>query len=317
MEFLADNAELFSGEGGADLLQAFESGNYNAIESALNTQLADRQEKQLAEIRRTLAVEEARVGEDRNEAYIAALKQYEQHLMDTNNLYKASLDLRLEQEEAQIEKYREYLEQQQEALTESLEKRKEAYEKYFESINQEQEDEDYEEEATRLIDNITKLSSSTNADAMQQTAELQQELEELEEERLQELRERAQEAVIENIDTTIEEINDKFDKLLDSNQALLLAMQGELDNPLEFMTDMIVSQAGQGATALELEQYLQDLQGTYGNIIGNDVFENMSVREENGQLILNVHGQEITLNQGDEQSIFTAVMDALRAVGLK
>lgn len=317
MEFIADNSELFSGEGGAALLEAFESGNYNAIEEALGAQMAEKQEQQLQQIRRTLAIEEARVGEDRNEAYIAALKQYEQHLMDTNNLYKASLDLRLEQEEAQIEKYKEYLEEQQEALTESLEKRKEAYEKYFEAINQEQDDEDYEEEATRLIDNITKLSSSTNADAMQQTAELQQELENLEEERLQELRERAQEAVIENIDTTIEEINDKFDKLLDSNQALLLAMQGELDNPLEFMTDMIVSQAGKGTTALELEQYLQDLQGTYGNIIGNDVFENMSVREENGQLILNIRGEEITLTQGDEQSIFTAVMDALRAVGLK
>ena len=243
MEFIADNAELFSGEGGAEMLAAFQSGDYDIIEAALAKQMADRQAQQLAEVRRTLAVEEARVGDDRNEAYIASLKEYEQYLLDGNNLYKASLELRLEQEKAQLDKYKEYLEQQQEALTESLEKRKEAYEKYFEDINETKEDEDYEKEAELLISNITKLSSSTNADAMNKTAELTKQLEDLEKERLQELRERAQEAIIENIDTTIEEINEKFDKLLESNHALLLAMQGELDNPLDFITDLITTKA--------------------------------------------------------------------------
>ena len=66
-----------------------------------------------------------------------------------------------------------------------------------------------------------------------------------------------------------------------------------------------------------MEQFLQELEGTYGNVIGDDVFENMSVREENGTLILNVNGQEITLNQGDEQSVYAAVMAALKAIGLK
>lgn len=317
MEFISDNADLFAGEGGQEMLAAFESGDYNTIEAALRTQMEERLKTQLAEVQRTLAVEEARVGDDRNEAYIASLRAYEKYLLDGNKLYKASLDLRLEQEKNQLDKYKEYLEKQQEALTESLEKRKEAYEKYFEDINQEQDDEDYEEDANRLITNISKLSSSINADAMQKTAELEQELRDLEEERLKELRERAQEAVISNIDTTIEEINEKFDKLLESNHALLLAMQGELGNPLEFMTDLITTKALEGGTALEMEQFLEELQGTYSSAIGDDVFENMSVREENGTLILNVNGQEITLNQGDEQSVYAAVMAALKAIGLK
>lgn len=317
MEFIADNAKLFSGAGGVELLKAFESGNYNAIESALQKQMTQNQAEQLERVRRTLAIEEARVGDDRNEAYIQSLKEYEQYLMDGNNLFKASLELRLEQEQAQLEKYKEFLEQQQEALTESLEKRKDAYEKYFDAVNQNADDEDYEEQTNRLINNISKLSSSTNADAMQKTAELTKQLEDLEQERLDTLRQRAQEAVIENMDQTIEEINDKFDKLLESNHALLLAMQGELNNPLDFMTKMITSKAEAGLTVLEMQQFLQDLQGTYGNVLGNNVFENMEVREENGKLILNVSGEEVTLNQGDEQSIYTAVMDALRAVGLK
>ena len=317
MEFISDNADLFAGEGGQEMLAAFESGDYNTIEAALRAQMENRLKTQLAEVQRTLAVEEARVGEDRNEAYIASLREYEKYLLDGNKLYKASLDLRLEQEKNQLDKYKEYLEKQQDALTESLEKRKEAYEKYFDDINQEQEDEDYEADANRLITNISKLSSSTNADAMQKTAELEQELRDLEEERLKELRERAQEAVIENIDTTIEEINEKFDKLLESNQALLHAMQGDLNNPLEFMTDMIMTKADDGLTALEMQQYIQDLQGTYGSVIGNDVFENMTVREDGDHLILNISGQEVVLGSNDQQSVYLAIMEALRAVGLK
>jgi hypothetical protein len=180
MEFIADNAELFSGEGGDDLLSAFESGQYNLIEAALSQQMEERTAEQLAQVRRTLRVEEARVGDDRNEAYIKALKDYEEYLMDGNQLYKASLELRLEQEENQLSEYREFLEAQQEALSNSLEKRKEAYEKYFDAINQEKEAEDFDEEAERLMANISKLSSSTSADAMQKRAELEQELADLE-----------------------------------------------------------------------------------------------------------------------------------------
>ena len=109
MEFIADNADLFAGEGGQEMLAAFESGDYNAIEAALRAQMEDRLKTQLAEVQRTLAVEEARVGEDRNEAYIASLREYEKYLLDGNKLYKASLELRLEQEKNQLDKYKESL----------------------------------------------------------------------------------------------------------------------------------------------------------------------------------------------------------------
>ena len=69
MEFITENQDLFAGEGGQEMLQAFQSGNYELIESALSQQMDEKTEQQLQEVRRTLAVEEARTGEDRNEAY--------------------------------------------------------------------------------------------------------------------------------------------------------------------------------------------------------------------------------------------------------
>lgn len=42
MEFISDNADLFAGKGGQELLAAFESGDYNTIEAALSTQMDKR-----------------------------------------------------------------------------------------------------------------------------------------------------------------------------------------------------------------------------------------------------------------------------------
>ena len=94
-------------------------------------------------------------------------------------------------------------------------------------------------------------------------------------------------------------------------------MQGDLESPLEFMTDMILSKSDDGLTALEMQDYLQDLQSTYGSVLGSDVFENMTVREEGDHLVLNISGQEVILGSNDQQSIYMAIMEALRAVGLK
>lgn len=319
-EFIQDNADLFSGESGDDLLKAFQSGNYEEIEKALseNEGLQKQLEQRRKEIAQELLIEEARTGEDRNEAYIAQLKEYEKYLNDTENLFKASLEVRLEQEQAQLDEYRSYLEDQQEALEESLEKRKEAYEKYFDAINQEEEDEDYEEQADLLINNLSKLGSTSNASAKQQTKELEQQLEELEEERLKELRERAQEAILENMDDELEEISEKFDKLLESNQALLAAMQGELNNPLDFVTNLVSNKIESGATALEVEDYIGSLQSTYGSVLGDNLdWDAIQVREENNQLFLNVNGQEIALDTNNEQNLYQAIMKALREVGLR
>ena len=316
-EFIQDNAELFSD---GNLLQAFESGNYEDIEKALSKNEAFKKQlkQRRKEIAQELLIEEARTGEARNEAYIAQLKAYQEYLNDTENLFKASLEVRLEQEQAQLDEYRSYLEDQQEALEDSLNKRKEAYEKYFDEINKEEEDEDYENQAELLISNISKLGSTTNASAQKQTKELEQQLKELEKERLKELRERAQEAVMENMDDTLEEISDKFDKLLESNQALLAVMKGDLNNPVDFISDLISNKIESGATALEVQDYIGNLQSTYGSVLGNNVeWDAIQVREENNQLFLNVNGHDVSLDTNNEQNLYQAIMKALREVGLR
>ena len=316
-EFIQDNAALFSD---GNLLTAFESGNYEDIEKALskNEAFQKQLEQRRKEIAQELLIEEARTGEARNEAYIAQLKAYQEYLNDTENLFKASLEVRLEQEQAQLDEYRSYLEDQQAALEDSLNKRKEAYEKYFDEINKEEEDEDYENQAELLISNISKLGSTTNASAQRQTKELEQQFKELEKERLKELRERAQEAVMENMDDTLEEISDKFDKLLESNQALLAVMKGDLNNPVDFISDLIGNKIKSGATALEVKDYIGSLQSTYGSVLGNNVeWDAIQVREENNQLFLNVNGRDVPLDTNNEQNLYQAIMKALREVGLR
>lgn len=326
-EFIQDNAELFADDlktigvnEGELLLQAFESGNYKSIEEALkdNTALQDKIDKQREDIRQELLIEEARVGKDRNEAYIAELKRYQAYLNNVDDLFKASLETRLKQEKEQIDEYKSFLEDQQKALEKSLSKRKEAYEKYFDAINQNEEDEDYEKQANILITNLNKLSSTANASAVQEKQRLEQELKKLEEERLKELRERAQEAVLENMDEELKEINEKFDRLLESNQALLAAMTGELKNPLDFITGLIGNKVQSGATQLEMRDYISSLQGTYGSVLGSGVnWDAIKVREENNQLFLTVNGREIALDANNEQNLYQAIMKALTEIGLR
>ena len=324
-QFIQDNAELFGDNltteenEGKMLLDAFESGNYNRIENTLrnNEALNKQLEQRRKEIEQELLIENARTGADRNEAYIAQLEEYQEYLSDVNNLFKASLEVRLEQEKKHLDEYRSLIEERQKAEEDSLNKRKEAYEKYFESINEEQEDADYEEQADMLINNLSKLGSSTNASAVKQSKELEKQLEELEKERLKELRERAQEAVLENMDDQLEQINEKFDKLLENNRALLAAMQGELENPAELFTELIQNQVEGGLTATELQSYIGDLQSTYGNVLNGSDLEDLQIREENNQLYLTVNGQDIVLDTNNEQNLYNAIIKALREVGLR
>lgn len=311
MSFISENAAMFEGEG-AKLLDAFESGNYERIAAALDPAMEERRARELEAVERTLNAENKK--ENKNVAYIKMLEEYKEYLENKEDLYQASLEVRLDQEKKQIDEYKTLLEKEQEALVESLEKRKEAYEKYFDEIDQNQEDEDYEAESERLVSNISKLASSSDASAKKQTAELEQELQELEKERLQTLKERAREAILENMDNEIEEINDKFDKLLDSNQALLAAMQGDLENPTEFLAEMISNKFADGATKLELEDYVNNLESIYGNTLEGVDWD--AIKEEVvEQLFLNVNGQDVTLNEIDERAVYEAVKKALQAIG--
>ena len=326
-EFIQDNAELFSGASGASLLEAFESGNYATIQNALmgNKGLNDLVDKRRAEIEQELKIELAKQGDNRNEAYIKYLQDYLNYLEDEENLFAASLETRLEQEQNALDEYKSYLKDQQEALKDSLDKRKEAYQDYFDDINQKADDEEYEDQAATLISNISKLGSSTNASAVNQRQDLIKQLEDLEKERLKELRERAQEQVLDNMDTTIEEINDKFDELLDNNRALLAVMTSQYSSdPNDFINALLANYAANGATDLEMQSNLANLQTLFGGLLSGFDWNNVDLssissgnsNSTTNNLMLSLMNNPVNLSSSQQNSLFAAIMKALTEVGL-
>lgn len=320
-KFISNNGDLFSSAGGDDLLQAFESGNYSAIESALenNEALQDLRKQRLADIDEEIKIEEAKRGDARNEAYIAELKDFRDMLSDEEDLYSASLKTRLEQQNDQLSTYKDYLSSEEEQLKSSLETRKDAYNDYFDAINKEADAEDYEEKAQLLQSNLVKLGSSTNAASLQQTTELQGQLEDLEKERQDTLRKDAQQAVLDGIDDSISAIDTKFSDVIDNQQKMLQLMQQELSaSSASTLSSMITSQVEGGATALQLQDYLSTLESQFGSLLPNVDWNNIKFGEDsNNNLVLNVNGQEINLGSSDQQTIYAAIMRALTEVGLK
>ena len=315
-QFLNDNAKLFNNN--AELLEAFESGNYQAIEEALKNSdaLKEQVKDRIAEIEQEIALERAKLVEDQNTAYIKMLQEELEYLNNSEELFEVSLETQLKQQEEQLDTYKEYLQEQKDALEDSLNKRKEAYEKYFDAVNRDEEDEEYDEQANTLISNLSKLSSSTNADAKKQSKELENQLKELEEERLKTLRERAQEAVIENMDDTLDEINNKFDELINSNKALLAAMQGDLTDGEGFIKTLMEDKINSGATALELESFWKELESTYSSVLTGIDWDSFKASESGNSMFLNVNGQTIELSPGNQQSVYEVIMKALKQVGV-
>ena len=319
--FIQDNYELFQGENGASLFRAFETGDYKQIQAALATNevLKEQIRLRLEQLRIDLSIAEAAT--DRNEAEIAWLKEQIKALEDyedaASSVYQAELSLRLEQENKQLEIYKDYLEKQKDALTESLDKRKEAYQKYFDAINQEAEDEDYEEQAAILSANLSKLSSSTDASSRAQSKELEQQLQELEKERLETLRERAQEAVLNNLDDEVSQINDKFDKLLENQAALLDYMNKEIaENPSDFVSRLAASGI-ENMTATQAEDYIKNnLIPAFDSSISGDILDGIKVRQEGGSLFLTLNNQEIELSNNNQQELSMTILAALRAMGI-
>ncbi len=319
--FMVDNAELFKGQEGAQLLKAIESQDYNLIYAALSDKdgtLYKKVQQQIKDIDEEIKLEYAKLEEERDYAYIKYLEDQRKVLKDSENLYAASLENRLEQEQKYLNEYKSYLEDQKEALTDSLDKRKEAYSDYFETVNQEAETEDFQTQEKTLIANISKLATTGNATAANQAADLEQQLKDLEKERLETLRQQAQDNLMNSIEDEVSEINEKFDKLLNSQSALLAAMTQDLSDPTKFLSNIIANKATQeGLTMTGLQSYVKDIQSIYSPLLGNDVLSKISVREEGNSLILNVNGEEINLSNSDQQSIYEAIMLALKQVGLK
>lgn len=320
--FLQDNADLFAGKDGDKLLAAFESGNYNLIQSVLETNktLLDNRKELLRQVEQELKVELAREGDDYNAAYVKQLEGYKKHLENQDTLFRASLETRLTQQNNAIEQYKSMLEKEQNALTDSLDKRKDAYSKYFDSINNESEDQDYEEQAAKLQANLGKLASSTNASSISQMESLQQSLEDLEKERLKTLRERAQEALTQSIDDQVTSINNKFDTLLNDQQALLTALTSDSEsNQAAMLAKLISTQvSSEGLTSVGLEDYLSTLQSTLGNYLTGINWDSLSAStNENNNLVLNIAGKEVELSSSDQQNMYQIIMQALQQLGLK
>ena len=321
-QFVSDNYDIFSGADGDKLLKAFESGNYEMIETALRTNetLAKNRQELLDQVEQELKVELSREGDAYNAAYVQQLKEYKKSLENTEKIYQASLEVRLEQQQKAIDQYKDMLQQEQDALTDSLDKRKDAYEKYFEAVNEEKEDEDYEEQAELYQTNLNKLASSTDASSIKQMNDLQNKLEDLEKERLDTLRERAQEALTANIDDQVSDINTKFDELLNDQQALLAALQGDASSSnASLLANLISNQvSSEGLTAVGLESFLQTLQNSLGNYMTGINWDDFSTTtNENNNVVLNIAGKEIVLNSDDQQAMYDAIKRALEQLGLK
>lgn len=295
-EFLSENQELFSGEDGAALLSAFSTNDYQAIKQALanNKTLQDNIAGEIEEVEKELNLEMSRIGDDRNEALIQYLKE-RLAMLKSSDFLSIDLETLVEQENARIEAYKELLQKEEDALTDSLTARKDAYQKYFDAINQEAEDEDYEEEAELLIGNLTKLAGSNNATSKAQIEELENSLAELEKERLQTLRERAQEAVMNSIEDTINDISEKFDELLENNREILNLLNKTSGN--ELVAGLLSQESFAGKTANEAQQYLNEIQSTFGSQVSNIDWSNISTSVDNGgNLILNIGDKVIQLS---------------------
>ena len=116
------------------------------------------------------------------------------------------------------------------------------------------------------------------------------------------------------MDDELAAISEKFDKLLESNQALLAAMQGDLEDPGKFISNMVTEKIASGATALETESYIDSLKSTYGSVLGDKVDWDV-LKETINQLFLNVNGQTINMTSEEEQNVFNVIMSAITGIG--
>lgn len=319
--FINENAKLFKGEQGVDLLNAFESGDYQKIEEALrkNDALNTLVQRQLSEINASIAAEELLIAKGTgSEARLKQLKDLRAYLQDEENLYKASLEIRLEKEKQQLDLYKDYLDKQKEALEESLEKRKEAYEKYFEAINEQKENEDYQEEVNRITTNLAQLATGTDASSAQMRKELEKELKDLNEERLQALRERAQEALLSSMDDNLEEISNKFDELINNNQQLLAAMKADMANPNQFLNNLFSSAIADGQlTALESESFVKEIQTAFSGDFSDIDWDNVKVQEVGDSFVINLDGQIIEFDEQSKNNVVGAIMQGLTQGGYR
>lgn len=312
-EYLS-SSDIFTGQGSAELYKAFESQDYNYIQNALanSETLFKEYQKRKKEIDDALAVEEARLGEERNEAVIAYYKELQKQYSSYQDFITPSVETLKEQQDKQIQAYKEYLNAEKDALEDSLNKRKDAYQKYFDAINESENDQDFEEERQTLVANISKLQGS-NAQSSAKRAELEQQLKEKDKERQKELRERGQEQVINNIEDEIDNISNKFDDLINSEQAILdeiKSLSGE-----ELISRLVQGQVWSGNdTQVGLSSFIKNIP-SYGSLTSGIDQDKIKIEQQGNSLVLNIEGRTYTMSQADQNFVFTTVMNALTQIG--
>ena len=105
---------------------------------------------------------------------------------------------------------------------------------------------------------------------------------------------------------------DEFEKIRYEEQ--LLAMQGDLENPKELLSGLIENKIEGGATALDMEDYLNNLQSVYGSVLGDKIDWEV-LKEEINQVYMNISGQDVQLNAQEQQTIYEAIDEAMRSIG--
>lgn len=312
-EYLS-SSDIFTGQGSAELYKAFESQDYNYIQNALlnSESLFKEYETRKKEIDNALAVEEARLGEERNEAIIAYYKELQKQYSNYQDFITPSVETLKEQQDKQIQAYKEYLNAEKDALEDSLNKRKDAYQKYFDAINESENDQDFEEERQTLVANISKLQGS-NAQSSAKRAELEQQLKEKDKEKQKELRERGQEQVINNIEDEIDNISNKFDDLINSEQAILNEIKSL--NGEELISRLVQGQVWSGNdTQVGLSSFIKNIP-SYGSLTSGIDQNKIKIEQQGNSLVLNIEGRTYTMSQADQNFVFTTVMNALTQIG--
>ena len=310
--FISSHQDLFKGKQGQELLKALENGNYAMIEAALgsNEALEKKREETLKWVEETLELEKQKSDEARDDAYIAQLEQYKKFLTDKDRLFEASLKTQLDQQNKQIDMYKDYLSKQKEEQEKSLNERKDAYQKYWADLDDIEKAEEYDEKRKQLEENLAKMGSTSGFETAAKRKELETELTNLQKDRAKELRQEARDSIVENIDNEISKIGESFDKLLNNQQALLMLLNNELKNPDAFFGKLAKQAQKSGATSLQLADYYGQIKNAYGSSVQNYDWSN-KMSNSNNSYVINFNGQAITANSG----IGSEILNGLKKIG--
>ncbi len=316
-KFINDNPDLFAGSSGANLLEAFNSGNYVAIEKALseNEGLRKRIKELEKDVDRALEVELAKTEDARDYGYIKYLEEKKKWLEDKTNIYKVSLKEQLELENKQLNEYKKLLEKQKKTLVDSLNKRKEAYQKYFQDIERSEQLEDYEQRKADLEEKILRISSSGDSNSLESRRELEKELAALEKDHAKDARKQAQELMVQAIDQNLDDINKKFDEVLQNQKLLLETMKKDFGSNGSLVIDKMLMAAKKDMTDMQYRDFVNNFQRIFSPIVPAYDWEAAQNTTNQNNMYLNVNNKNVQLSDNEAQKLIDYIIKALAGKG--